>query len=295
MSRYVILGHGSFNPESSNYPPEVLVPRDTTLQFVSEAGQRLTLPNKDYTDVALKMWDQLKKDGSPLPAGYVTYNFALFPDSTEEHRESAKAADWDGADVVFIDSGKTFLCTGDADRCPTPALLVQDKQFKDTGEGEAVPDNRWKHDCQGILGQLQGNELFWVACTSFTVATPDLPALDMASKRGPGLDEDLDWAPEGSALETVTTKNGENVKAVSDKGTISLAVGGALCIIGGGHPRRPGDYLKRQDDLEEGQLWVNKGGTFTKGSIQVEGISSKKQKVVKEAIAAFSKKKVTFV
>src|ERR1700735_1887798 len=110
MGRYVILGHGTFNPESSSYPPEVLVPPDTTLQFFSDAGQKLTLPSGgDYAPVAA-MWEQVKDEGLPIQPKGVTYNFKLLPDTTDGHRESAKAADWGGASVVFIDAGQTFLC-----------------------------------------------------------------------------------------------------------------------------------------------------------------------------------------
>ena len=44
MTTYVILGHGGFNPEAEQYPPEILVPRDTTMKFWSDAGQVLMLP-----------------------------------------------------------------------------------------------------------------------------------------------------------------------------------------------------------------------------------------------------------
>ena len=38
MTTYVILGHGGFNQDSDRYPPEVLIPVNTTMKFWSEAG-----------------------------------------------------------------------------------------------------------------------------------------------------------------------------------------------------------------------------------------------------------------
>ncbi len=284
MARYVILGHGSFDPDTS-YLPEVLVPTGTSLQFFSDAGQRLTLPNADYTEVA-KVWDQVRKEGSPIPERWVTYNFTLYPDTTAGHRESAKAQQWD-ADVVFIESGKAYLCTGTEDTCPTPALNVEAQK----GEVEA---DRWNHHCKGILGQLAGNELFWIACTSIEMEGQELPVLETASVRGPGLDEDLAWKPDGKALAAIAEKNGTNVKRTDDGDSIAVVAGGEVVLIGSGHPRRPADYLRARDDREEGLLWINKGGRFSRGSIEVEGISAH-QDLVEEAVKAFSEKKVMFI
>jgi|HubBroStandDraft_1064217.scaffolds.fasta_scaffold08830_2 hypothetical protein len=286
--KYVILGHGSFNPESGSYAPEVLVPTDTTLHFYSDAGQKLVLPSKDYDKVA-DMWGQLHDEGSGLEAGKVTYNFALYPDATEEHRESAKAADWGGASVVFISSGTTYLCHGTADTCPTPALHVEAKE-------NDVADERWQHHCDGILGQLggKGNELHWIACTSFSVRTPAIPVLEQSGVRGPGTEEDVNWIPKNDDYAAIAEKNAAAVKATNDGESVAIVAGGAVVLIGGGHLRRPADYVRRQSDIEEGALWVNKGGRFSRGSLEVEGISGK-QRLVKDAIAQFSEKKVTFI
>jgi hypothetical protein len=42
---------------------------------------------------------------------------------------------------------------------------------------DGVPATRWSHDCQGILSEYAGDELYWIACTSFQVATPELSVL----------------------------------------------------------------------------------------------------------------------
>ena len=45
MASIVILGHGGFNQAGTQYPPEVLVPPETTLRCFSDAGQPLSLPS----------------------------------------------------------------------------------------------------------------------------------------------------------------------------------------------------------------------------------------------------------
>lgn len=290
MEKYVILGHGTIDPTSGGYAPEVLVPTDTTLRFFSDAGQKLVLPSADYDEVAGSIWDQLKDEGEPLGPKKVTYNLTLFPDSTPEHRENARNADWDGASVVFIDTGSTYLCMGTAETCPTPSLLVAERA------GEEIEPDRWKHDCKGILGQLQGdgNEIYWVACTSISVFTPELPVLESAGMRGPGTEEDLNWLPTDDEFAKIATKNSANVKATGDKENISVVAGGGVVLIGPGHLRRPADYVRRQTDIEEGSIKVTKGGAFSKGTLQITGIS-KKQTIVREALKDFSDKKITFI
>jgi len=227
--------------------------------------------------------------GFPIQPKGVTYNFRLTPDTTSEHRESARRADWGGANVLFVDSGQTWLCTDTEDKCPTPALNVEAR------EGP-VDDDRWKHHCDGILGQFggNGNELFWVACTSFSIATPELPVLDTSAVSGPGVSDISDWIPNNDAYREIKDRNAKAVKDTADGGSVAIVAGGAMVLIGGGHPRRPAEYVRRQGDVEEGLLTVSKGGAFSKGGIQVKGITAK-QAIVKAEIGEFSDKKVTFV
>ena len=339
MAKYAILGHGGFDPTSGSYAPEVLVPPDTTLRFFSDAGQALVLPTAkgDYTKVA-STWSQLKDQGSPIQAKGVTYNYTLYPDTTDAHRESAKAADWDGASVVFVNSGQAYLCTGTAETCPTPKLNVAASRHDEllargdtavtalqkwvagaaTGDlpteitdfapritdvpaeyfqyvADGVPDERWKHHCDGILSQLggSGHELSWIACTSIMIATPELPVLDTADVSGPGASDVSDWVPDDAAYKTIRELNAKNVKDTADGGTVSIVAGGAVVLIGVDHLRSPADYVRRQADTEEGRITVTKGGAFSKGDIKVTGISAK-QAVVKSEIGEFSDKKVTF-
>jgi hypothetical protein len=102
LARYVILGHGTFNPESGSFPPRP----DTTLQFFSDTGQALTLL-RGTIQTWLAWWDQLKDQGYPIQPKGVTYNLTVYPDSTDEYRDSAKTAYLGEASVVCIDSGQT--------------------------------------------------------------------------------------------------------------------------------------------------------------------------------------------
>ena len=89
MAQIVFLGHGGFDPDSGTYPGEVLIPPDTTLRFFSDAGQALVLPatggNSDYNKV-VNVWEHFHEDEQPIPARWVTYNYGLSPEDTEEER-----------------------------------------------------------------------------------------------------------------------------------------------------------------------------------------------------------------
>jgi hypothetical protein len=340
MAKYVIIGHGGYSPASHSYAPEVLVPPNTKLAFFADAGQALTLPYKDYTNVAAELWDQLKEVGEPIGPKGVTYNYRLTPDTTDEHRQSALAADWGGATPYFVSAGDTYLCTGTAATCPTPKLNVvfsrhdelvakgdaavkAFKKWVDDGASgdlpeevadfgprltdvpeafydyvaDGVPDQRWEHDCSGILGELGGggSELVWLACASISIRVPEraeMPVLDTSSVTGPGL-QNKDWVPDDDAYKQARKMNADNVKGTDDKATVSIVVGGAMVLIGPGHDNDHADYVRRQSDIEEGQITVTKGGAFSKGGMTVTGISAK-QALVKSEIGEFSDKKITF-
>lgn len=296
MSSFVFLGHGGFDPESGSYPGEILVPTGTTLRFFSDAGQALVLPASDgasdYNKV-VNVWEHFHEEESPIPERWVTYNYGLYPEDTEEERTLAMSLDW-GATVVTLPAGSSpqYLCMGTADTCPTPALNVQQRAFE-SGEGEEVPAERWNHNCAGILGQYAGNDLVWIACTSFMVSTPELPPTMTADYSGPGAADVSDWVPDDAAWDEINQLNQRNVKTTDDGDQVAIVAGGLLVLIGDGHSRRAGDYVNRQGDKEEGILEVAKGGTFSRGSIEVSGISAK-QDLVRTTIGEFSDKKVTF-
>jgi hypothetical protein len=291
MSRYVVLGHGGFDPAGGSYPGEVLVPPGTTLQFFAEAGQSLVLPGTNYGKVA-NVWEQVAAEGSPIPEKWVTYNYQLQPDTTETHRQNALASDWgDDVNVWFLSTGAAFLCNGTADTCPTPALRVQEQAYEN-GEGEAVDDDRWNHHCTGILAQLAGHDIYWLACASIMSGDEVLPALDQSAASGPGVADVSTWVPTDAELQQIDDANARAVKATADGEAVSIVAGGVLVLIGS-HERRPADYVRRQNDVEEGQVWVTKGGRLSKGTLDVTGINAKRQ-LVKDALGRFSDKKVNF-
>lgn len=340
MTKYVIIGHGGYSPASHSFPPEVLVPPDTKLAFFADAGQALTLPYKDYTNVAKELWDQLKEVGEPLGPKGVAYNYRLTPDTTEEHRQSALAADWGGATPYFLSKGDGYLCKGTVETCPTPKLNVAAarhdelvakgdaamKAFKEwlaratLGDvppdiadfmprlvdvpaeqyeyvADGVPEGRWKHHCDGILGELGdgGNELVWLASASISIRVPErsaMPVLGTSAVTGPGLHNE-DWIPDNAAYAQISQLNAKNVKDTTDKGTVSIVAGGSMVLIGPGHDNDHADYVRRQNDVEEGQITVTKGGAFSKGEMKIKGISAKRN-LVKSQIDELSDKKVSF-
>jgi hypothetical protein len=173
-----------------------------------------------------------------------------------------------------------------------PRLVdVPVEQYEYVADG--VPEGRWKHHCGGILDKHAGNELYWVACTSFTVAAPELSVLDTGAALGPGVSA-VGWSPDASAFQVIRDKNAENVKGTDAGGTVSVVAGGNVVLIGEDHAAFPADYVRLQADIQEGQITVTKGGAFSKGGLEVKGITTK-QALVKSEIGEFSDKKVTFV
>jgi hypothetical protein len=272
----------------------VLLPPNTTVKFYSEAGQALVLPAKggdfDYENKIAPAWQQLKETTEPTPSQGVVYNLRLNTLDSQEEKDAADAADWDGATVVKVDE-RTWLCQGTPDDCPTPDLNVR------KSNGETIPDDRWYHHCNGMLGLYggKGDEIHWVSCTSYLVDRHDLPPLITADEAGPGKVIPADWMPDDDAMAAIIDLNRRNIKEVDDGGEAALAVGGALLIIGANHKAETASYVKRQGDLEEGILTVTKGGAFSKGKMEVKGISPKNQEIVRRSIEEFSAKKVTFV
>jgi hypothetical protein len=303
MAVYVFLGHGGFDQKGTpGYPTEVLIPPDTSLKFYADAGQTLLLPNPSDTNPnsgyerVAPVFDQVKDRGSPLTATMTTYNYCLYPDDSEKYRQSARRADWRGATPVFLPAGERYLCQGTTQTCPTPALIASGS------EADISNPERWKHNCTGILGEYgaKGNELHWLACASFEYAEKQLPATEMGAVSGPGafptrLDVVTDdWAPTTDELAKIRDVNQENVKDTNNKKEVAIAVGGVLVLIGEGHRPNPVGYVKRQNDFEEGVITVTKAGAFSKGTLAVKGISTRKRKLVEDTLEEFSEKKVTF-
>ncbi len=291
MATYVFLGHGDLKPQFATFPPELLVPPGTSLRFFSDAGQTLYLPQKDgntdYTRV-VNVWEHFHEEEAPIPERWVTYNFRLSPEDTDEERQLAMSLDW-GAEVVSLPAGSMplYLCQGTADTCPTPMLNVQQAKHE-RGEGGPVPDSRWEHDCEGILGQYAGHELIWMACTAFSFATPELPSLVTAGYSGPGVLDAAKWEPDENAWRRVQVLNLSRLGAIEEGGSVAIVAGGDLVLIGAEHSRQAGEYVARQDDMEEGMLTI---GT---DEIEVSGISAK-QDYVKAAIEQLSEKSINFV
>jgi hypothetical protein len=296
MTTYVILGHGGFDPESDRYPTEILVPQDTTLKFWSEAGQALTLPaigdNTNYSKVA-PAFKQLKEAQPSLGPTKSTYNFALYPEDHEAEKKGARAADWGGAQLIMVDSGKRFLCQDTEGKCPTPDLL------NSTDESVVTDPARWLHHCDGILGEYGGsnNEINWVACTSFEIEIQELPSLVTASATGPGLRVSANWEPDSKALREASELNKKNIKSTSGGHTAGVVIGGKMVLIGEGHSNDHGDYVRRQSDVEEGEIEVTKSSVFVKGkgTLELRGIKDATHRnKIRDELNEFSDKDVIF-
>jgi hypothetical protein len=96
MSTYVLVGHGVFSPSAGGYPPQVLLPPNTTVKFYSEAGQALAIPTKDdvgsFVEEIAPAWKQLKERTEASPSQGVVYNLTLRSLDSPEEIDAANAA-----------------------------------------------------------------------------------------------------------------------------------------------------------------------------------------------------------
>jgi hypothetical protein len=285
MTKYLVLGHGGYNPTQGPHPTEVLVPPDTKLFFFADAGSVLTIPFKqfgenkrgsDYEKVSA-VWKQLEAQGkgkegeSELHFQSVTYNYQLFPDGLDEERESARSADWNGAELVMIESGTRWLCEDTKGECPTPELLTMP-----ASDPRVLDPKVWKHKCKGILGEYGGNnnEIQWVACSSIMVSRPDLPPSVTGSTAGPGHSDPEEWTPTNVGLEVVDRYNNTAGQQLGNS-PLGVLAGGGVVLMGERHRAGPQAWVNRQGNKEEGQVTFNKGGAFSKAKIVVTGFKDK--------------------
>ena len=285
MTKYLVLGHGGYNPTQGKHPTEVLVPPDTTLYFFADAGSVLTIPFKsfgtnkrgsDYDKVSA-VWKQLearnggKAGEDALRFQGVTYNYQLFPDGLNEERESARAADWNGAELVMIESGTRWLCEDTEGKCPTPELLTMP-----SSDPRVMDPEVWKHKCTGILGEYGGgnNEIQWVACASIMVSRPDLPVEVTGSTAGPGHADPEAWTPTDAGFKMVDQYNDSAAQELGNS-PLGVLAGGGVVLMGLRHRAGPQAWVRRQGNKEEGQLTFTKGGAFSKAKIVVPGIKDK--------------------
>jgi hypothetical protein len=137
-------------------------------------------------------------------------------------------------------------------------------------------------------------EKFPGTLTTRIEAIPAIAALKQSWEKGRQAFADATWSPDDAALDRVSTKNGQNVKAAGDGDSLPIRVGGVLALIGSGHDPQSVNYVERQGDFEQGSLTVTKGGAFSKGGIEVKGLSPGKEGLVTAVVTNFSDKKVTF-
>jgi Putative adhesin Stv domain len=114
------------------------------------------------------------------------------------------------------------------------------------------------------------------------------PAIDVAVKALLS-----DWSPKDEDLDKATNKNRDNVKATADGDDVEVQSGGVLVLVGDGHDAEAVGYVQRQGNYEQGTVTVGKGGAFSKGKLEVAGVS-KNQALVQTALEAISDKKISF-
>jgi hypothetical protein len=146
VGKVVYIGHGGFGTRSEM----VLVPPNTTITFLADAGSRLRLPSVsipgaekpkggigqegvhwrfDYEKVA-NLLDNYLEAEKPRKPGDVVPNMVLqpvAPESLQVAQELAKQGKW-GGELRWTD-GRSTLCDGNpaSGKCPTPMLHVAER------------------------------------------------------------------------------------------------------------------------------------------------------------------------
>jgi hypothetical protein len=279
---YILLGHGGLDVDPKVTPKAmefVAIPQGTTIQFYADAGQGLV-----YGSRQLDIWEQLQAPWPALDSSRVTYNLCLYSAQELWDDELKNNPQFGGHTLVRAGIGgvpdPVRMCTGTPATCPTDPRAV--------ARGST-------HGCDGILGTYAG-DLYWLACTSFENASREVTDAALGgSSTDVVMGADPDWLPDEATFTAVAEVNGANIKAASDDEQLDYVVGGFLFLVGDGHERQYATYAEFQEDVVTGKLTVHKGGVFSAGSLEVEGVPPSKQGVVESAVTRFSDKEVSFV
>ncbi|MFE5539471.1 hypothetical protein ACFQ78_27475 [Streptomyces sp. NPDC056519] len=274
---YILMGHGGFVPDPSVTPPgmeSVAIPSDTTIQFYSDAGQRL-----GFGRAQLDAWTGLdvRAFWPPLDSRNVTYNLALYGDPWRWLAVLRNESQFGEHEVILPGirgvPDPAVLCKGTPDTCPT--------------RPEQVVDGA-KHDCSGLLARLEG-ELHWLSCTTFEEAGPEVIAgvLD-GMLSGVVLGDRPDWrlGPEDrDAIDLV------NAACVTRAGTAYLpfTLGGSVLLLGSGHDYKHEFHAASRGDALQGAWRVNGSGELCFDRVPPED-----QDTVRAAIGRFSPAGVRF-
>jgi hypothetical protein len=170
----IFAGHGGLDVEAARTSVEICaIPLGTTLQFYTDAGQRLLIEPENFAGI----WSQLTAPWPALGSTNVTYNLTL------QRAEGWVAlcqggtidpANFDGHQLVvpgFNAPDEVRLCTGTAYNLGPEGQVISGTCPTDPRQIEVG----WKHTCGGLLQQYAGQQLFWIACTEVLFAGKGTP------------------------------------------------------------------------------------------------------------------------
>jgi hypothetical protein len=296
----VLLGHGSLDVNPLVISPDmetVAIPQGVTIQFYCDTNQSLA-----YSSHQLDIWEQLQAPWPPLDSSHVTYNLVLENAVNNWKDELANDPQFGGNRVILPGLNAPdplCMCTGNPDTCPTKPEQVA---------------NGMTHNCDGILGHLQG-DLYWIACTTVVFprekpeAQPEQTAAIVASQperaaanaviegkpRTVFLGDDPDWVPDEVDQQTIARINGVNVQNAGDGAVLEYDLGGFAFLIGDGHNIPHVKYAARNhQDQFTGQVKVCAGKAVTPARLQISGVPPYKQGIVQAAVSLFSDAVVVF-
>ncbi|MFE5540351.1 hypothetical protein ACFQ78_32015 [Streptomyces sp. NPDC056519] len=282
---FVLLGHGILRLTPGTTPPGheiVAVPPGTTLQFYSDACQRIAYCSED-----LDAWDRLESPWPPLRSGEVTYNFTLTSAWDDWEEELQNDPRFGGHMLVRPGIGDYpdpfLLCTGAPGPCPT-----------DPRQAAAGA----RHHCDGVLGRNDlAGELHWVACTAASAMPPALKdAVIDGLAETVVLGDHPYWTPGEKEQRGIAAVNRRNVQAARDGQALRYVVAGRVFLVAGAHPHddRLQEHVLLQADAVQGRVLYKRSGVMSPGGFHVMGLPSDRRGVVRAAIARFSDKRIHF-
>ncbi|MFF3159620.1 putative adhesin [Streptomyces sp. NPDC057910] len=255
---YVLLGHGGLHSSSTGMDI-VAIPHGTTIQYYTEAGQRLL-----YSSRQLDRWDGQRTPWAALNSSNVTYNLTL--ESDEEYENELRN------DPAL--GGHELIRPGIGD-IPDPARLCEGTPATCPSDPRQVAQG-WDHHCGGLLGLLRG-ELHWLACTPLpptaqtgVVLAGMLPSVllgeeldwvppavsagaDAAAFR---VDSTPGWTPDASDLQAIAQINAVNVLSAGADVPLHYAIHGGMLLVGDrehfGHQHDPRHVAYMTDNEASG-------------------------------------------
>ncbi|MFF0219118.1 hypothetical protein [Streptomyces vinaceus] len=263
---HVLLGIGSLCADPAHTSPGmefVALPRGATLLCYSDADRAPGVDAREWPWVPCLTLD----------SGAMTSNMVLHHAGENWSEAVAASSRFAGHAAVRAGSdGNTDtlpLCSGTPETCPTSP--------------EQVLEQDMAHDCDGVLGLLQG-EIHWVAGPGHVARWTDGTA--------DGDPYGVFGGPDRSAVDGT---NRATVEQAHDRQEFPFVFGNSLLLVGDRHDEKHENIAWDDPDSIAGRFIVlQAGGLSDVGGFIVAAVPPERQDPLRSAIERFSDKEVLF-